>query len=110
LISLGPGNRMIRVPVPSPQPATSEQETWQPGQSGNPAGRPIGALARISEQLLADLATVWETHSASVLERLAITDPGKLAQIAYGLLPRQSASSSGLPETSTPPIGKSFAA
>jgi hypothetical protein len=29
---------------------------------------------------------VWETHGASVLERLAITDPGKLAQIAYGLL------------------------
>jgi hypothetical protein len=31
---------------------------------------------------------VWETHGASVLERLAVTDPGKLAQIAYGLLPR----------------------
>jgi hypothetical protein len=31
---------------------------------------------------------VWETHGASVLERLAVTEPGKLAQIAYGLLPR----------------------
>jgi len=55
---------------------------WKPGQSGNPKGRPIGARQKISEQLLADLATVWETHGASVLERLAMTDPGKLAQIA----------------------------
>ena len=43
---------------------------------------------KISEKLLGDLATVWETHGQSVLERLAMTDPGKLAQIAYGLLPR----------------------
>jgi hypothetical protein len=43
---------------------------------------------RRSEQLLADLATVWEEHGVSVLQRLAVTDPGKLAQIAYGLLPR----------------------
>ena len=36
-------------------------------------GRPRGGLGR---------------HGAGVLERLAVTDPGKLAQIAYGLLPR----------------------
>lgn len=61
---------------------------WKPGQSGNPNGRPIGARARISEKLLADLAGVWEEHGASVLQRLAVTEPAKLAQIAYGLLPR----------------------
>jgi len=33
-------------------------------------------------------ATVWETHGELVLERLALTDPGKLATIAYGLLPK----------------------
>ena len=57
---------------------------WKPGQSGNPAGRPLGARARISEKLLADLTTVWEHQGESVLRRLAIEDPGKLAQIAYG--------------------------
>ena len=65
-----------------------KQYGWEPGQSGNPAGRPLGARARISEKLLADLATVWEAQGESVLRRLAIEDPGKLAQIAYGLLPR----------------------
>jgi hypothetical protein len=43
---------------------------------------------KISEKLLADLAEVWEVHGVSVLQRLAVADPGKLAQIAYGLLPR----------------------
>jgi hypothetical protein len=54
----------------------------------NPAGRPLAARQRISEKLLADLADVWEAHGKSILERLAMTEPGKLAQIAYGLLPR----------------------
>lgn len=61
---------------------------WKPGQSGNPAGRPIGARQKISEQLLADLAVVWEQQGESVLRRLALEDPCKLATIAYGLLPR----------------------
>ena len=66
----------------------SKGHRWPKGQSGNPAGRPVGARPRISEQLLAEIASVWEEHGVSVLQRLAITDPGKLAQIAYGLLPR----------------------
>jgi hypothetical protein len=70
------------------QPKQLVATAWKPGQSGNPAGRPIGARQKISEKLLADLAEVWEASGKTVLERLAITDPGKLAQIAYGLLPR----------------------
>ena len=66
----------------------SKGHRWQKGQSGNPAGRAIGARQKISEKLLADLASVWETHGESVLSRLAVSEPGKLAQIAYGLLPR----------------------
>jgi hypothetical protein len=42
----------------------------------------------LSERLLADLAEVWEEHGKEMLTKLAVTDPGKLAQIAYGLLPR----------------------
>jgi hypothetical protein len=34
------------------------------------------------------LASVREEHGVSLLRRQAVTDPGKLAQIAYGLLPR----------------------
>jgi hypothetical protein len=62
---------------------------WLKGTSPpNPTGRPLSARSKISEKLLTDLADVWEEHGVSVLQRLAVTDPGKLAQIAYGLLPR----------------------
>jgi hypothetical protein len=61
---------------------------WMPGESGNPAGRPVGARQKIAEALLADLHEVWAEHGKDVLTRLAKDDPGKLASIAYGLLPR----------------------
>ena len=61
---------------------------WLPGSGSPSPGRPVSSRQKISEKLLADLAVVWEEHGAGVLQRLAITDPGKLAQIAYGLLPR----------------------
>jgi hypothetical protein len=48
----------------------------------------LSVRSKISEKLLADLADVWEEHGVGVLLRLAVTDPGKLAQITYGLLPR----------------------
>jgi hypothetical protein len=35
------------------QPKQLMATAWKPGQSGNPAGRPIGARQRISEKLLA---------------------------------------------------------
>ena len=63
---------------------------WRAGESGNPPGRPLGARQRISEKLLADLAGVWEEPGKTVVTKLAESDPGKLAQIAYGLLPRAS--------------------
>jgi hypothetical protein len=56
---------------------------------GSPSlGRPVSSRQKISERLLQDLASVWEEHGRTVLERFAKDDPAKLAQIAYGLLPR----------------------
>jgi hypothetical protein len=61
---------------------------WKPGQSGNPAGRPLGARQRIAEKMLADLAGVWERRGAECLERLANDEPAKLAALGFGLLPK----------------------
>ena len=66
-----------------------ERGRWLKGIPAPPgAGRPISSRQKISERLLQDLAVVWEEHGKTVLERLAMDDPGKLATIAYGLLPR----------------------
>jgi hypothetical protein len=55
---------------------------WLQGSGSPSPGRPVSSRQKISEKLLADLATVWKEHGQSVLQRLAATDPGKLAQIA----------------------------
>jgi Family of unknown function (DUF5681) len=61
---------------------------WLPGHSGNPNGRPIGSRQKIAAQLLEDLQEVWAERGKAILHRLAIDDPARLAQIAYGLLPK----------------------
>jgi hypothetical protein len=66
----------------------SKGHRWPKGQSGNPAGRPVGARQRISEQLLADLRDGLGGARRQRPATPGCTDPGKLAQIAYGLLPR----------------------
>jgi hypothetical protein len=61
---------------------------WKKGESGNPKGRPIGSRQKIAEAMLKDLQAIWKTHGRQALDRLAQEDPGKFAQIAFGILPR----------------------
>jgi hypothetical protein len=61
---------------------------WQPGQSGNPAGRPIGSRQKIAEAIIRDIAAEWERSGAGVLERMARDEPAKFAQLAAGLVPK----------------------
>ena len=62
---------------------------WQPGQSGNPAGRPIGARQKIAELIINDIRVEWERSGAAILQRMAIEEPAKFAQLAAGLIPRE---------------------
>jgi hypothetical protein len=79
---------------------------WKPGESGNRKGRPPGSRQKIAEALLRDIQEVWEACGPDVLLRLANEDPGKLAQIATGLLPREQLSklevSQAMPGNLTP--------
>ncbi|MET4847204.1 hypothetical protein [Bradyrhizobium japonicum] len=61
---------------------------WLPGSGSPSPGRPVSSRQKISEKLLLDLSEVWESHGKTVLERLAATEPKALAQIAYGILPK----------------------
>jgi hypothetical protein len=62
---------------------------WQPGVSGNPAGRGIGARQRIAEKLLAEFETAMDAGDPDALKRLKGEDPAKFYTIATGLVPRQ---------------------
>ena len=62
---------------------------WKPGESGNPAGRPIGSRQKVSEAIIRDISEAWATHGVDVLNKLAISDPAKFAQLAAGLIPKE---------------------
>jgi hypothetical protein len=62
---------------------------WTPGQSGNPAGRPIGARGRFSQQFVEDMRASWERHGAAVMDRVATEYPDRYLGIAAHLVPKE---------------------
>jgi hypothetical protein len=73
---------------PKNSPANSNlAPPWQPGQSGNPAGRPRGSRNRLSESFLSDFHTVWEGEGLEAIRRCARNDPSTFVRVAASLLP-----------------------
>jgi hypothetical protein len=48
---------------------------WQPGESGNPNGRPKGSRNRISEAALKALADDFDAHDVAVIEKVRTERP-----------------------------------
>jgi hypothetical protein len=48
---------------------------WQPGQSGNPNGRPVGSRTVFSQAFLKDLAEVWSDDGREAMAKTAKTNP-----------------------------------
>ena len=58
------------------------------GQSGNPAGKPLGTRNKLVESFVTDLQAKWRTDGASILDRLAINEPAKLVEAISRLAPK----------------------
>ena len=67
-----------------------QRKPWQfqPGQSGNPAGRRPGSRNAVSEAFLADCYTVWQEQGIDALRMTAATDPARFCTIISQLVPR----------------------
>lgn len=63
---------------------------WQPGQSGNPAGRPKGSRCRFSERFVNDFMKDWEANGAAVIKLVRETKPDVYLRTATAILPKVS--------------------
>lgn len=62
---------------------------FQPGQSGNPAGRPRGAKHKLTEVFLTLIAVDFAEHGAEAIARLRTTDPAMYLKLVGSLIPRE---------------------
>ena len=62
---------------------------WQPGESGNPNGRPKGSRNRISEAALKALADDFDAHGVAVIEKVRTERPHDYLKIIVAVLPRR---------------------
>lgn len=64
--------------------------SWQPGQSGNPNGRPKGSRDTLTESFIKDLAEAWEEYGADAIQRVAKDQPVEFLKLAARLVPKES--------------------
>jgi hypothetical protein len=62
---------------------------WQPGQSGNPAGRPKGAKSEFTEQFWRDIRDAWRDGGADAIRRMMRDMPDKFVVVAASKIPQE---------------------
>jgi hypothetical protein len=68
---------------------TAGLRPWQPGQSGNPAGRPKGAKSEFTEQFWRDIRDAWQTGGADCIKRMMRDMPDKFVVVAASKIPQE---------------------
>ena len=61
---------------------------WEPGQSGNPAGRPKGARVKFGEDFVVEFAAHWKEHGLDALNGLYAKSKEAYCKVAVALLPK----------------------
>lgn len=61
---------------------------FQPGQSGNPCGRPKGSRHKLSETFIVALNADFEEHGESVIRQVRTEMPAAYLKVIASILPR----------------------
>ena len=80
---------MNNVELTAPEHRRVIGRPFQPGQSGNPLGRPRGARSKLGEAFLEDLRADWLEGGAEALARCRKTDPAAYLRVVASLMPRE---------------------
>ena len=78
----------------APEPSSTR---FQPGQSGNPAGRPRGARAKLGEAFLTAVLADWEAKGSAALAELREQKPADYVKLVASILPREPSDADGEP-------------
>lgn len=71
------------------RPEHGKHPPWQPGQSGNPAGRPKGARSKLGEDFLKALAADFAEHGVEAIIKVRTEKPSDYVKVVASLMPKE---------------------